>query len=567
MNIIEKSFDGIYVKLDGEDAIFGYSSKPQRARCTYLLEKEIKKGNKSFEIKEKPCFDLCGAMVDVSRGGVLTVNAVKKFIDASAALGLNMLMLYTEDMFEMKKYPMFGYMRGRYSLSEFQSMDDYAAECGVELIPCIQTLGHLNNYIMWGEVPSENASVLLVGEEKTYEFIEEEIKFMSSALRSKKIHLGMDEASGLGLGKYLKLHGYRDKMEIFNEHLRRVIGIAKKYGYEPMIWSDMYYSSKDGQDYYEPDYVIPQKAIDDAPLEAAHVFWDYYHKDYDYYNKKLAQEKRFNNEVIFAGGIWTWDGFLPNFRYTYESMAPALTCAIDNGVKKIIATMWGNDGCETDSNLAMSSLAIFSEYCYKGKECTLQDIYDAAEYVSGENSELTQAISDFGLSLDGAQRIGKGILYSDLLIDTFCYDIDLNSVATTYKKSLDILEKYSDNKNAPYYKAVFEAAFEKCCLLRDLRREYLTGNKEYILNAADNLIPSLREKYKKLYKEFEKLWKASYKPFGFEKFPVRFGGIDKRLENVADTLRDYAEGKTKKVDELAEKLCVSWKEFSFYSRV
>lgn len=58
----------------------------------------------------------------------------QKHIDV-AALGMNMLILYTEDMFELEGHPKFGYLRGRYSLDELREVDDYGYEMGVELIP------------------------------------------------------------------------------------------------------------------------------------------------------------------------------------------------------------------------------------------------------------------------------------------------------------------------------------------------------------------------------------------------------------------------------------------------
>ena len=57
-----------------------------------------------------------GTMLDCSRNAVLTVESVKEWIDISADLGYNMLMLYTEDTYEVKGHPYFGYCRGRYSV-------------------------------------------------------------------------------------------------------------------------------------------------------------------------------------------------------------------------------------------------------------------------------------------------------------------------------------------------------------------------------------------------------------------------------------------------------------------
>ena len=170
--IEETEYNGVYVCYDGKNAKIGYSTKVQKARCYFLLSMKITNGEKQFEISETPVFDTCGPMIDMSRSSVMKPDAVKRYIDRVAALGLNMLMLYTEDIYELDGYPMFGYLRGRYSHTELKEIDDYAYEMGVELIPCIQTLGHLANYIKWGEASSfaENSNVLLPGEEKTVSY-------------------------------------------------------------------------------------------------------------------------------------------------------------------------------------------------------------------------------------------------------------------------------------------------------------------------------------------------------------------------------------------------------------
>jgi hypothetical protein len=62
-------------------------------------------------------------MIDMSRNGVMKVEAVKKFIAYNAAMGNNMLMLYTEDTYKIPEYKYFGYMRGRYSESEIKEID------------------------------------------------------------------------------------------------------------------------------------------------------------------------------------------------------------------------------------------------------------------------------------------------------------------------------------------------------------------------------------------------------------------------------------------------------------
>ena len=40
-----------------------------------------------------------------------------------ALMGLNLVMLYTEDTYEVEGWPYFGYMRGRYSREELEAID------------------------------------------------------------------------------------------------------------------------------------------------------------------------------------------------------------------------------------------------------------------------------------------------------------------------------------------------------------------------------------------------------------------------------------------------------------
>ena len=64
---------------------------------------------------KKSDYRFFGCMLDCSRNAVMTVDSVKRWIDITSDLGYNMLMLYTEDTYEIKNQPYFGYLRGRYT--------------------------------------------------------------------------------------------------------------------------------------------------------------------------------------------------------------------------------------------------------------------------------------------------------------------------------------------------------------------------------------------------------------------------------------------------------------------
>ena len=552
--ISESAGDRVHVRFDGENAEISYAGKAQRARCFFLLAEHAKNG--PFEITETPAFETVGPMLDVSRGRVLTVGGVKKILDRIAALGMNMVMLYTEDTYEIEGRPFFGYQRGRYSLKELREIDDYAYELGIEVIPCIQTFGHLEMYLRWKEASAikENERVLLPDEEETYEFIEQEIKTVRSAFRSQRIHLGMDETRSLGLGNYLKKHGLHPMVEIFNKHLARVLEIAKKYFARPMIWSDMLFESGSGKQ-YDPAYQPPQSVIDATPKDVELVYWSYYRDEQAIYADMIEKHKRFGNDLAFGGGVWTWDGIAPNFDYTVKTTVPALRACIEGGVKTVIATMWCSGGdCGADLIDALPGLALFSEYCYKGVSCTEEDVYLASDTLFGVDKELQSAISAPYFKLKGAVSLGKGLFFCDPLINLIKRDEDLDEVAAYIAEAEKVLERRSDYERARFYLLFDRVCRIKAQILGGLRRAYKAGDRAFIERTASELLPELGDCYAEFCTLFLRYWRENYKPFGLEHVTVYLGGARQRVSDAITILRDYLDGKTERIDELEEEV-------------
>lgn len=547
--IKHEAFDGVYVKFDGKNAVFGFITKTQRARCCFLLAMNAAGG--PFECRQKPRFDTLGPMLDMSRGKVMTVDAVKDYINYIAALGMNMLMLYTEDLFEVEGYPKFGHLRGRYSLEELRQIDDHAYEMGVELIPCIQTFGHLEQYIKMKDksVPNDNARVLLAGEDETYAFIDAELAAVRKAFRTDRIHLGMDETFQLGLGNYLKKHGYRESGKIYMEHLEKVLQICKKYFQKPMIWSDMIFESPDNI-VYSDAHAVEQSVIDSTPKDVSLIFWNYYRDNFKWYDTLLTQHDRFVNEIGFAGGIWTWDGLAPNLSYTLKTMEPALRACLAHEVKTVIATLWvsGNNGA--DYHQALPGLAIFSEMCYLGEDCTHQDIYKATQTLCGVDEALFHAVSDIYLGYKGATSLAKGFVYCDLLIDLMCYDVDYPSALETLKNAYAIIDAHTAYAHREFFLSLYKIAILKAELLGGLRPAYKAGDRAFLENAAAALIPELLSEFDRFYPMFCSLWRKSYKGFGLEMYIHDLGGAMLRLKDVKSVLEDYLESKITAIEEL-----------------
>ena len=87
-----------------------------------------------------------------------------------------------------------------------------------------------------------------------------------------------------------------------------------------------------------------------------------------------------------------------------------------------------------------------------------------------------------------------------------------------------------------------------------MQREYKANNKKYLSETAEKTIPELQKLYKQFYEVFGENWLRMNKPFGYEVFAQRFGGIDLRLSYAQKRLLEYCEGKTDRIEELEEKI-------------
>ncbi|MFA5206062.1 MAG: beta-N-acetylhexosaminidase, partial [Lentisphaeria bacterium] len=272
------------VSLAKDVATVSYASANMALRAVgSLLAGLIPKGG---SVSEECPFSTFGIMLDCSRNAVMRPEHFKGWLEGLALLGYNMAMLYTEDTYELDGEPRFGFLRGAYRTDELRDIDAYAASLGIEMIPCIQTLGHLERILGKPEYREvrDTTSVLLVDEPKTYELIERMVSHWATVFRSRRIHIGMDETHDLGRGRFYDRHGDERHFDIFNRHLGRVVSICKAKGLSPIIWSDMYFSmGSKTMNYYDKDGVIPGDVVKSIPHEASLVYWDYYHADKAFY--------------------------------------------------------------------------------------------------------------------------------------------------------------------------------------------------------------------------------------------------------------------------------------------
>lgn len=507
-------------------------------------------------------FKTFGTMLDCSRNAVMTVESVKRWIDLTAKLGCNTLHLYMEDTYEVDGHPYFGHLRGRYSKAELKQIDAYAAAHGMQVIPCIQTLAHVNALFHWPVYREihDAADILLTGDERTYALVDGMFRTLRECLRTNIVNIGMDEADLLGLGKYLTLHGYRDRFSILMEHLRRVSEMAKKYGFELLMWGDMFFRLAGG-DYFtnfnqDPKLgEIPEEVRQLVPENIHLVYWDYFSRDRQSYERNIDAHNAIKSGSWFAGGLWTWAGFAPHNTFSIATMREAMKACHAKGVENVVMTMWGDNGAECSKFAVLPALFTVSQMA--------QDIDDVETIHANFEREFGIPFEDFrALDLIGTQNDSAEAIYNPekylLYCDPFMGQFD-NRVksgdAAGYADCAARLAVYADHAEYGY---LFRSLRALCAFLSvkaDLgirtRAAYLSGDKKAAKALSTDYDAAL-ERLDAFYAAYEQQWMHENKPQGFDVVDLRIGGQRQRLLHCRERLLAYAEGRLDRIEELEE---------------
>ncbi len=551
---------GLSVKLENNKAQISYSKNCEFFRGLGIIREWIFENKTSAKENEIPVYEHLTYMADCSRNGVCNIEYTKNLIIKLALMGYDRVMLYTEDTYEVEGFPYFGYLRGRYTKEELKEIDDFAYNLGVEMVPCIQTLAHLNAIFRWQDFQKfrDNGDILLCGSDDTYELIEAMIKTWSETFRSRYINIGMDEAAMIGRGAYIKKFGYEDRIDIMQKHLNRVLKICEKYGYTCMMWSDMFFKMISGGGYYGKDITITDEDKAKIPSNVELIYWDYYARNEETYEYMMKNHKLMSDKVGFAGGAWKWSGYAPLLNHSMLVSKIALKKCTQHGIKNVIVTGWSDDGNEASQSSVLPVLSLYAEYCYtqndsddfiakRLKTCTNADF---ADFMKLDLPNLTPDNPSPG-RLSACPE--KYLLYQDPLVGI--YDLHItkgfnNYYADTAKTLHNICKKGGE------YSYLFDTLACLCDILSkkselgvQAKYAYDNGDKQALANLSQaclDIIPYV-DTFKKALKT---QWYHENKSFGFEVLDIRLGGIKSRLESCSERLSDYAEGKISSLEEL-----------------
>jgi len=467
------------------------------------------------------------------------------------------LWLYLEDLFEIPEEPYFGRERGRYSQAQLHEVALYGDRFGVKIVPAVQTLAHVHNALKWDahHAVKDTDDTLLVGAPATKTFLTHLLRAASAPFTTNKIHIGMDEAYQLGRGSYLDQNGYTDQQTLILAQLKMVVGLTKELGLKAYMWSDLWFTfASPKHEMYDPDVHF------DADFKASlppvgQVYWDYYHEDEQTYRDRFAQHFELSDDVVFAGGIWTWSALAPNQSKMLATVKAGLNAAKASGVEQVVATMWFDDGAEVPLSASWYGLQAFAAYQYHDdvQPATIDDEYALTQGESPEFYKLLDQFDNFtkGINAD-ADNVSKIVLYEDLLLQRYRENLQKADISTQYQALITALGKLqvrADNRlMLTFYRQLAQTVLTKSQALQAVAQLGDTDAADEAATAALAAIAACKQALVKLLGLFREVWQQQRRGNGFEIIDVRLGGQIARCETVSWRIKAWQAGR----DDLAE---------------
>jgi hypothetical protein len=495
--------------------------------------------------------DRLSALVECSTGSTPKVETIKRYIDILAKMGYSELYLGLTDGYKIEGEPYFNYMRGGYTTQQLKEIDAYAKSRGIEVIASIQTLAHLHYLKKYGPYTElfDTDHILLVGDERVYALIEKMFQTISKGISSKKIHLGYDEAKGLGTGKYFDLHGENDPREVLLKHLKRVLQIAEKYGYTCEIWADTLMNERKSK-------ITAKEIKASLPANAEVIYWNYYLGDYDKLCDEIDKLKLYTNKIGFAGSVLKASGFAPYNRISIQNILTQMRVCEEKGVQHYIVTLWTDNGAQCSEWAAFPALFTVAEYA-NGNICCEEDVdkkkfFEITGCYYDDLKNLDYLNDPFMRNLPTRNTNSYWILFADIMLCN--YDLLLSAgIGNAYQK---LAERYEESAKRNACFEIFDIMAKMAEILAikselgvQLRKLYKAGDLSGLKTLQREDLLLLINKMQAFIPIFNSYWLNQRMGFGLERNHLFLGGQIARYQYIYDRIEEYL--KTgKKIDEL-----------------
>jgi hypothetical protein len=293
----------------------------------------------SGNIEDWPSLAYRGVMMDMSHGGMPTLEEIKRQLDLLARFKVNQYYFYVETNVQLDGYRLLN-ISPSWTKAEIAEIVRYAADRHIDVVPCIELYGHLHDLYRIERYSSQSA--LEHGGEANpanpdaQRLLEDWLRQYAALFPSKWFHLGFDEPFELERAGSKAAGGIApDKLWL--DHLHHLAKLAESIGRRPIFWADIDEGAYIFNKYPGLAAGLPRNAI------AAPWFYDARSS----YDNLLTPFATNHVPIVVATGVADWDNVAPDFTTTFIDIDGFLAAGRKANTLGIINTVW------SDSALAL----------------------------------------------------------------------------------------------------------------------------------------------------------------------------------------------------------------------
>ena len=285
-----------------------------------------------YEESAAPRFPVRGFLLDISRGRIPKMESLYALADLLALLRYNHLELYIEGFSYAYSFVPSEWISGdAITAEELERFDRYCAARMIELVPCQNSLGHMNAWICKEPyrhlAEAEEAGVfppstLNAADPDSLKLVGQMLDDLLPQFSSYQVNVCLDEPFELGKGK----NRDADPVQLYLQYVKLLHENLSERGRKMLMWSDFLRNAPD--------------LLTEIPRDIMLLEWGY---DGDYPFERYASRLE-GRPFLICPGTNSWTSFTGITDSMEKNIRSAAMTAARYGAEGVLLTDWGDFG-------------------------------------------------------------------------------------------------------------------------------------------------------------------------------------------------------------------------------
>ena len=282
-------------------------------------------------IRDWPSLPERGVLLDVCRSKVPTLATLKELVEKLSFFKINQFQMHNEHAFYFPRHADIGARGARLTNEEILELDRHCRRHHVELVPNLQSFGHMRNILSLPQyqhlAESDLCWSLAPTVEEGYRLLDELYSDFLPAFSSPQFNVNCDETWDLGKGKSAARMAEIGPGRLYLEHMLRVRELAASHGKRIQMWADI--------------VLQHPEVIGELPADITLLDWRYEGAD-EYPSAELLGKS--GRRFLVCPGTSSWNTLFPRIDNANQNIRTYAREAVEHGAVGLLNTDWGDHG-------------------------------------------------------------------------------------------------------------------------------------------------------------------------------------------------------------------------------